>query len=516
MRNMRKAGGAATTAATIAVAMLLSGCGGPIERADEKALGLDIYECPDLSGTYRVSMSPEREGSQAGAMDEEFEKPDGNRVPIAQIHAVAIRRTQPGAFEFRWLIDESRVMQHLGVIREFEKPRYRRWYHLQSDAERARYVEVYGQADYDKELAALGPDTEFVRELRAGTGLQCEDGWVSLPRGELRPLRLTRGEDGSIIGEFKGLKTVGITVWCGDGCRDLPIPTGTFTGHVHWPRADGVSAWRPQDMAGRVVFQRPIDEIEAEQARLAETQRRSDALRYLPAEEIRARIEALAPAGTQVERVEVLDGKVHIRYSAPKADEDVLQARIAGAGGDARGPKEVVHGVRSTEMTRRFVQFVLTDSPLVLRAPPRGAGEGERAASSPTSPSATEPSIAASTASASTASAPTGATPSSIGPTLQALSEAPPQATPVGKASVDAIRRRIDALMPAGCGKIVAVRYGGERVTIVGQAKDTRCVSETLRALDGAGARPELLQVSADSGGQRFRIMLSPSSLTRE
>lgn len=489
MRNMRIAAMAATTV----LIAILTGCGGDgrVDRADKKALALDAYECPDLSGTYRVSMPPEREGSQAGAMDEEFEKPDGNRVPIAQIHAVAIRRTQPGVFEFRWLIEEARVMQHLDVIREFEKPRYRRWYHLRSDPERARYIEVYGQADYDAEMAKLGPDTAFVRELRAGTGLQCEDGWVSLPRGELRPLRLTRGEDGSVIGEFRGLKTVGITVWCGDGCRDLPIPTGTFTGHLHWPRADGIRAWRPQDMAGRVVFQRPIDEIEAEQTRLADTQRRSDALRYLPPEEIRARIEALAPAGTQVERVEVLDGKVHIRYSAPKADEDVLQARIADAGGDARGPKEVVHGVRSTEMSRRFVQFVLTDSPLVLRAPPRGADEGERAAS-------------------------TDATPSPIAPTLQALSEAPPQATPAGTASIDAIRLRIDALMPAGCGKIAEVRYGGERVTIIGQAKDTRCVSETLRALDGAGARPELLQVSADSGGQRFRILLAPSPLTRE
>lgn len=488
------------TMATMLIAGL-TGCGdGGVDRAGKAALAVDAYGCPDLTGTYAVSLSPERVGSDAGAMEESFEKPDGNRVPLAQIRAVAIRRTQPGAFEFRWLIDESRVLQHLQVIREFEKPRYRRWYRLLSDPARAEHIEVYGQADYDAEIAQLGPDTEFVRELRSGTTMQCEDGWLTLPRAELRPLRLSRGEDGSVVGDFKGLKTVGITVWCGDGCRDLPIPTGTFTGKVHWPRVDGVRAWRPQNMTGRFVFQRPIDEIEAEQAQHKETQRRNDELRFLSAEEIRARIEALAPAGTVVERVEVLDGKVHIRYDAPKADEDTLEARVADAGDGVRGPKEVVHGVRSTDMSRRFVQFVLTDSPLVLR---------ERAIP------ATREEDAPSTV-ASATSTPTS-TPISTPPTLSALSEAPPQATPTGMADANTIRERLGALMPAGCNRIVDVRYGGERVTIVGKANSTHCVSEALRALEGAGTRPELLQIGADgNGGQRFRILLTASPLTRE
>ncbi|MBP6750757.1 MAG: hypothetical protein KA144_14060 [Xanthomonadaceae bacterium] len=483
----------------------LTGCGDSgVDRAGKAALAVDAYGCPDLNGTFSVSLTPERIGSDAGAMDEAFEKPDGNRVPIEQMHAVAIRRTQPGVFEFRWLIDESRVMQHLEVIREFEKPRYRRWYHLLSDPARAQHIEAYGQADYDKEMAKLGPDAELVRELRSGTTMHCEDGWLSLPRGELRPLRLSRGEDGSVIGEFKGLKTVGITVWCGDGCRDLPIPTGTFTGKVHWPRVDGVRAWRPQDMTGRFVFQRPIDEIEAEQAQIKDTQRRNDALRYLSAEEIRGRIEALAPAGTAIEQVEVLDGKVHIRYDAPKGEEDLLLGRIAAAGDGERGPKEVVHGARSTDMSRRFVRLVLTDSPLVLR---------ERAVASTSVASAAASSIA----SASTAAQSTAAPPSMPPPILAALSEAPMQATPAGMASPDDLRKRLGALLPAGCRKIVDVRYGGERVTIVGQSNSTHCVSEALRALEGAGTRPELLQISADgSGGQRFRILLAASPLTRE
>lgn len=508
MRKMRMAARRVVTAtmATLLIAGL-TGCGdGGVDRAGKAALAVDAYGCPDLDGTFSVSLTPERIGSDAGAMEETFKKPDGNRVPIEQIRAVAIRRTQPGVFEFRWLIDESRVMQHLAVIREFEKPRYRRWYHLLSDPARAQHIETYGQTDYDKELAKLGPDTEFVRELRSGTSMHCEDGWLSLPRGELRPLRLSRGEDGSVIGEFKGLKTVGITVWCGDGCRDLPIPTGTFTGKVHWPRVDGVRAWRPQDMTGRFVFERPIDEIEAEQARLADTQRRNDALRYLPAEEIRARIEALAPAGTVIEQVEVQGGKVHIRYDAPKGQEGILQARIAAAGDGVRGPKEVVHGVRSTDMSRRFVRLVLTDSPLVLRERTTSM-RGERADASTPVPS-TMPSMPASSR---------AVPPTSMPPTIAALSEAPVQAAPAGMASADDIRKRVGALLPAGCRRIVDVRYGGERVTIVGQADSARCVSEALRALENAGARPELVQISADgNGGHRFRILLTASPLTRE
>ncbi|MCC7247294.1 MAG: hypothetical protein IT473_01590, partial [Lysobacter sp.] len=234
---------------------------------------------------------------------------------------------------------------------------------------------------------------------------------------------------------------------------------------------------------------------------------------YLSAEEIRTRIEALAPAGTAIEQVEVLDGKVHIRYDAPKGEEDLLLGRIAAAGDGARGPKEVVHGVRSTDMSRRFVRLVLTDSPLVLR---------ERAVVSTPVASAAALSIAsASTAAQSTAApstaAPSSAPPSMPPPILAALSEAPMQATPAGMASPEDLRKRLGALLPAGCRKIVDVRYGGERVTIVGQSNSTHCVSEALRALEGAGTRPELLQISADgSGGQRFRILLTASPLTRE
>ena len=475
MRGLRRA---AVTAVTVCGLVVLAGCGGRgdgVGRAGRAALAVDALGCPDLDGTYQVSLPPEREGSQAGAMEEAFRRPDGNRVPIEQIQAVDIRRVGPGSYTFRWRIADDRVRQQLDVIREFEKPRYGRWYHLLSDPERARYIATYGQAGYDAELARLGPETEFVRELRSGTGPVCKGGWLELPRGELRPMRLTRGDDGSVIGEFKGLKTVGITVWCGDGCRDLPIPTGTFTGEIHWPRLAGDPRWQPGNAQ---AFQRPLDEIEAEETARVQAQRDADARRYLPETAIRARIEAMAPAGTTVERVEVSEGEVHIRYSAPTADMDTLLGRIAGASRNPDAPKDVVRGGTSSDLSRRYVEFALTDSPLVLRD-----------------------------AQAAAAAAPPA-------PTMAVLSVAPPQAVPAGMAAPAAIRDRLAALMPPKC-VITDVRYGGEKVTLLGTADSNRTVSDALRALDGAGTRPELLSIRQDGGKVHFEVALAPTPLTR-
>jgi hypothetical protein len=466
------------TAVTVCGLVALAGCGGRedgIGRAGRAALAVDALGCPDLDGTYQVSMPPEREGSQAGTMEEAFRRSDGNRVPIEQIRAVDIRRTSPGNYTFRWRVADDRVQQQLGVIREFEKPRYRRWYHLLYERERADYVAAHGQAAYDAELARLGPETEVVRTLAPGNGLACKAGWLELPRGELRPMRLTRGDDGSVIGEFKGLKTVGITVWCGDGCRDLPIPTGTFTGEIHWPRLAGDPRWQPGNAQ---AFQRPIDEIEAEDAARVQAQRDADARRYLPEAAIRARIEAMAPAGTTVEQVEVGDGKVRIRYSAPTADMDTLLGRIAGASRNPDAPKDVVRGGRSSDLSRRYVEFALTDSPLVLRD-----------------------------AQAAAAAAPPALT-------MAVLSVAPPQAVPAGMAAPAAIRDRLAALLPPKC-TITDVRYGGEKVTLLGTADSNRTVSDALRALDGAGTRPELLSIRQDGGKVHFEVALAPTSLTR-
>lgn len=464
--------------------LALAGCGGAVEgadQADKTALQVDHAGCPDLSGTYAFNVPGERGVSYQGSMLLEFPVEDGNRVPAAQISGLIVQRKTHGLYDWHFLVDDARVMQQLGVIREFEKPRYREWYHLLNDPGRVAYIARNGEAAYTKRVTELGPRTEVVRTLRAGTEMVCRDGWVELPRANGKPIRLTRGEDGSIIGESHEISTVGITIWCGDGCKDLPVPTGTFTGSLQWPRNDVLHAWRPDDMRGRYVFLRPIDEIEAETAALEANRVREDARRYAPAETIRARLAPLVPAGTVLDEVAVRNGKVHIRYTAPDAQEDWLLDSVERASGDTRGPGDVVRRGFSSRPEVTEVEFTLTDSPLV--------------------------------APATVATVATARPQPESSPTLAALSVAPPEPASAGIADAATIRSRVGALLPAGS-RITDVRFGGGNVTIVGETNSNRSVSDGLRAIAGQGSTPELLRIEAMPGGMvRFEILLRRSAL---
>jgi hypothetical protein len=502
------------------MALALAGCGGAstgVDRADKAGLAIDIYGCPDLSGTYAFAPPGEQGVNYTGSMLEAFPIEWGNRVPPEQIRAVSIRRFAPGAFEFRFQIDDARVMQHLALIREFYKPRYREWYHLLQEPERSASIARNGAEGHAKRVRELGPPAEVVVEVRSGTHVTCRKGWLQLPREHTdHPIRLTLGEDGSILGESDELSTYDIPIWCGDGCKDLRIPTGTYTGTLRWPRDGAQRPWRAEDLAARGALERPIDEIEAEQRALVETRRRSDARRYLPAEAIRARLEAMAPSGTVVDTVEVDDGKVRIRYTAPTAEVDRLLERIEAAGGVGvtRAPQEVQRIVTSGRFHVRSVAFVLTDSPLVLRdaaASPVVAAvdpaAAEAAATGMLTLSVAEPRRASDRQ--------VMPRPSAGGAAALPASDRASRTPPAGTADPFAIQRRLAPLFPDGC-RIVDVRYDGALVRLSGQSEQHRCVSEGLRALDRAGAQPELQSIEGDPrGGYAFRISIQASPLTQ-
>ena len=476
--------------AGLAVTALLAGCGpgGDGAQADRAALKLDVHGCPDLGGTYAFSAPGEGGVSFEGSPFESLPAGNGGTIPAEQIGGLSIQRSAYGGYTLRFFVNDDRVMQHLKVIHEYEKPRYREWYHLLSDPARSVYIERNGQRDYDEHLARLGPTAEIVKELKQGIAMSCRDGWVEIPRAYRKPLRLTLAEDGSIIGEAPELDTVGVSVWCGDGCAEIPVPVGKHTGRLRWPRNDGLQAWRPEHMRGRYVFLRPLDEIEAETRARDQAQRAADARRYRTADDIRADLLAMAPPGTEIERVEVAEGKVHIQYSAPKAQMDVLLDTIAAAAGTPDAPKQVERGGRSSDMSRRFVRFVLTDSPLVLREVPVRVAEGGGAAA--------EPAV----------------------PTQLAALYAVPGETPAGMASPDELRRRISALTPSGC-RITDVRARQDRVFVHGEAERMACISDLLRAIDStqgnARMGPELESVEQRDDRYRFRIMLGRSALTK-
>jgi len=471
---------------------LLGGCAERVDgqqRADKAALAIDHFGCPDLTGTYAFNQPGGEETSYRGSILEALPVEDGNRVPAAQISGLAIRREAQGIYEFRFFIDDERVMQELRLIREFDKPRYRAWYRLLRDPERAAWIARNGETSYAQRMAELGPRVEIVKQLRTGTDMACKDGWLELPRAYIQPIRLTRAEDGSIIGESREIDTVEVSVWCGDGCADLPIPTGTHTGTLRWPRNDALRAWRPEVMAGRFVFERPIDEIEAEVAAREAAQVRSDAQRYAPAGTIRARMASLVPVGTTLDEVVVRGGKVHVRYTVTAGDENGLLNRVAGNGGDTRAPGDVVRRVFSGRPGVTEVEFTLTDSPLV----------------------APESTLAA--------VAPAAVLPDTMPVLSRAPSTAPTQ-PPAGMADATTIRRRVGELFPAGS-RITDVRYGDGTVTIVGEADSNRSVSDGLRAIDGAlrgqDPPPDLVQIEMTPARRvRFEILLRRSALIAE
>jgi hypothetical protein len=508
--TVRRHGGreaVAMAAMTAIVVLALAGCGASVNGVDQAGktqLALDLYGCPDLSGTYAFPPPGAKGVSYRGSLLEEFPIEWGNRVPAAQIRALSVRRPEPGLYEFRFMVDDAWVTQHLALIREFYKPRYRELYHLLQAPQRDAFIAREGEAAHAKRVAELGPPAEIVRTLRAGTDMVCRDGWMELPRAYAKPIRLTLGEDRSILGESREISTVGITVWCGDGCKDLPIPTGTYTGTLRWPRDDAQRPWRAQDLAARSMLERPLDEIQAELAQREAQQAQADARRYLSADEIRSRLAGLAPAGTVIDTVDVRGGRVHVRYTAPKDDVETLLNRIAGLGGDGttRGPQQVQRIVTSGRFHERSVEFVLTDSPVVRREAMPAVAAGPDLAQDPAAGMAVL-SVASAPGSASTQAAPNMA-PNAAGVTVP----------PAGYADPLAIQRRVAKLFPAGC-RIVEVRYSGERVILVGQAEAHRCVSDGLRALDGAQSRPELLSLDRErDDSHRFRILIAASTLT--
>lgn len=504
------------TAAIVA----LAGCTESVQdvyRAGKTALAIDASGCPDLSGGYAFSEPGEKGVSYRNSMLEKLVIDRDYWLLPSHISGLRIQRTESGAFQFRFIVEDASVMKELQVIREFEKPRYRDWYHLQQDPERSADIARNGEAAHLAHVNTLGPTTEVVREIRAGTDVACRDGWLELPRGEYSaPIRLTLGEDGSILGTSREMSTVEVSVWCGDGCKYLGIPTGVFTGTLRWPREDSQRPWHVD--AQRI--ERPLDEVEAERAASTAAQQRADAAHYLPVDQIRTRIEALAPDGNVLDQVEVRDGKVWLRYTAPNDSAETFLHRItaAGTGATSGGPQGVRRIVTSSRMHELDVEFVLTESPLVLRDSASLTATGSI-------PGLQEVRDVATNAIAPAHAVPVVAVPipvESVGTDASHQSaiadepDTPSQVPPAGYADAVEVQRRVGASFPSGC-QISEVQYQGKGVIVSGQADTHRCVSDGLRALDRAGSRPELLDISGlADGGYRFRISLVGSDLTRQ
>lgn len=499
-------------AAVLTVA--LAGCGGSagdVPRAGAEALAVDAYGCPDLEGRFSV-LPPNEQGQTPRRSVREGLSEHLSGVPFDRVRGVQVSRLPAGGYEFRFALPEEDVLASLRWMRQSERQRYSEWYQALKPERRAAYVAEYGETRYAELLRSLGPQTEAVAVVRSGSaGVACRDGWLELPREYADPIRLTRGEDGSIIGEAGQLQTYDIPIWCGDGCKDLPIPTGTYTATLRWPRNDALKPW--DALAAFPAVERPLDEVEAAERAIKRAQQREDAARYLADGTIRERLQALAPEDTRIDAVDVAGGRVFVRYVAPTEHAEALLRRIEHAGKEVArgGPQDLKIIVNTTRQFERTVEFVLTDSPLVLRYPPSPTASAEVAGG-------------ADTAAAERTGADAGKAASDATPTLAPLSaasggavaDASPGTPPAGYAEAEVIVDRTQDLFPAGC-RVQSVRYRGEKLIISGRADALRCISEGLRALDARQSQPELLSVTQGERGARdFRILISPSALTRK
>ncbi len=86
----------------------------------------------------------------------------------------------------------------------------------------------------------------------------CRDGWLSFDddmisdrfdaevesdefHARRRTMRVARGRNGALVSRLDRTDYDEFTVWCGDGCKGIPLPW-TFTTRSTWSRAD---AWAP-------------------------------------------------------------------------------------------------------------------------------------------------------------------------------------------------------------------------------------------------------------------------------
>ena len=479
-------------AAVLSAALALSACSSSTSVEQSNEVVEDVFGCPALSGTYAVQMPNAETGVKLeGSPLERIGSTSSEEVPLEAMSGVMVQTDESGGIHFRFLISDERVMKQLEILREYTAPQYDQWYQMQQQPARGEFVARFGEDAYQKRVAELGPRTNVALSLQRGKDFTCDDGWLEIPRAYGEPIRLTLGENGNLVAESREVSTYGVTVWCGDGCKEFPIPTGTYTGTMVWPKAVGMREWTADGMANRFVFLRPVKEIQAEQSKFAANTATYNARRY-------ARFAAIAPEGVKILNVEFVDSQVRVTAGFPEAVRSVedQRARIEWmiAAVEERHPrflddKDVVKRVVSSGGTMRHeVDFTLRDSPLVLIGDSDAAQTAVVLQPLPLVPSA---------------------------PVEQTAAEAAP-----GMANASVLEARISGHFAGGC-SLTSVRHSGDRVFVVGSASSMRAVSDSLRALDAAAApvtnSVELVSIEQQSpDAYRFEMMLRRSALTAE
>ena len=367
---------AARALVLIGCALIVPACSPPATE-QRSAPVADARGCPDLRGSYSVYVDTAGTGVNFdGTPFEELPFRQGSWVALTSVAGAVIDTDPAGELSFRFRLTDEEVMDEIRMMNEYRPQQYRDWYALLKPAGRAAYVGQHGEAAYQQRVAELGPTTEASLTLRHGRDFSCDGGAMLIPRPSGNPIRLTRNGNGDLAAESREYRTFGVTVWCGDGCKEMKIPTGVYTGKLVWAQAPDLGAWSPASIRDLSALSRPRLEVEAEQARVVAETRQSNEDRYAPLDTIRGRFAALAAGGVQLLGVEFSGSAVRVSMgfvdaAVPLDEQEArigqLIAVVAERQGDSfnRG-SQVQRRMVCCSPTRREVDFTLRDGPLVL------------------------------------------------------------------------------------------------------------------------------------------------------
>lgn len=293
-------------------------------RSDHGVLGVGGGECPDLSGTYRLT---EIEGRMPAYSQSVFERNIRNEKRRYRWETMTIEGRTRDSLVLTLKRRPETLAKYRASITESGQYYEARYQRMMSPVVRwnsgfARMTD----REYEENLDELYLAPQQTLVLKWENDYRCADGWLSSERlvhdpgpDPMRPRPDTvigvvytmRDTDGRLQFKSEYPEDVQFSLWCGDGCRGVPL--GTWTMH-EWARLDTTTApevERPRPWA------EPFDEPilmgdEATSARWAPMQ---------TPDEIRALLAPLVPAPLAVVGVERAGSQYRATIRSPTGTE---------------------------------------------------------------------------------------------------------------------------------------------------------------------------------------------------
>ncbi len=247
------------------VALLLAACDGyPGDWAgiDHGFLGLSRAGCADITGTYRLSPS------------------DGMGPPYTQ--SVIERRIRNRPRQWRWETMSVEGKAADSLVLTLRRGRgmmdaYRASIATKGGYDERQYQRMHSpQARWDGAFARM-TDDEFERNLSTlylwpeerltlvhGRDYECADGWLTADRlvhdpgpdrSRPRPdtvigvVRMARDKQGFLVFNGQYPEAVELTVWCGDGCKGIPLGTWALDSWSHLAPTEPETVTMPRPWA---------------------------------------------------------------------------------------------------------------------------------------------------------------------------------------------------------------------------------------------------------------------------